>query len=424
MRTNRRTASVQTLCLVPLMLAACAVPLAAQSSGGSTYSIFNIGDLQTGTTASAAGRAGVETAVPSNTIINSLNPAGWQDLHVVTLQAGMNFEQYRVSDGNTSIYQNNSKLQNFAACFPWSESLGGTVAFAVHPYSTVTYRTMVQAPVNTGDSNTTMESTYGGHGGISEALVGSSIRPFPWLALGATADLYFGSITSTTNVSFSDPNLNTANYQTTQRYVGFGGRFGVQAKPFEELRLGAVYETGGRLNRQSVVSTTVQDNGNQFYDTLSSTEQDVNLPARITFGAALVTGRFLLSSDVSMQSWNRTEFPNARNTARYAVGVDRLASTSLNASGFDRWAFRMGAYYDQTYYRPGTADGIDQMGVTLGLRCPLSTMSATNNSNTAMDVALEFGQRGKTVGGLTKETYGKLSLQLSVSELWFVRSRR
>ena len=49
-------------------------PLVAQTSGGSTYSIFNIGDLRNGTTAAAAGRGGVETAVPSPSIINSFNP--------------------------------------------------------------------------------------------------------------------------------------------------------------------------------------------------------------------------------------------------------------------------------------------------------------------------------------------------------------
>ena len=50
--------------------------LSAQSGGGSTYSIFNIGDLRPGANASGAGRAGIEAAVPSPLVLNSINPAG------------------------------------------------------------------------------------------------------------------------------------------------------------------------------------------------------------------------------------------------------------------------------------------------------------------------------------------------------------
>lgn len=418
MRGNQRTAP---FCV--LLVALLAGSAAAQTSGGSTYSIFNLGDLQTGSTTASAGRGGVESAVPSSSIINSVNPAGWQDLRFVTLQAAVNFEQYQVSDGSSKLYQNNSRLQDFAVGFPYSEKLGGAVALAIHPYSTVNYRTQVEQDVAFGDTATTMRTTYSGRGGISEAYLGTSIRPLPWLSVGGAANLYFGSITGESEVSFDNAALNTAYYQMSDRYFGVGARAGIQAQPTDDLRLGAVYETGGTLDRENTRSTRVIDNGRELLDTLSTSTGSTTVPARVTFGASLVSGRFLVAADASMQGWDASQFTTARAENRYAVGVDRLPSTSMNASGFERWTFRFGAYYKQTYYQPLGGNGIDQMGLTLGARWPITSPNPFN-SNTALELSLELGRRGSTDAGLTQELFGRVSMQLSVSELWFVRSRR
>ncbi len=420
MRNNRLTG---LLLGTGLLFAAVIGPATAQTGGGSTYSIFNIGDLQTSSNAAAAGRGGVECAIPSPTLINSMNPAGWQDLRYVTLQAAMNFEQYRVSDQQNTIYQNTRKLQDFAACFPFSEKMGGAAAFAIHPYSTVNYRTQVAQRVPNGDSGTTMRTTYSGRGGVSEAYVGMSLRPIPFVTVGGSVNLFFGAITGANEVSFDDTRMNTASYQTAQRYVGLGGRIGLQAQPTADLRLGALYETGAKLDRESISSTHLFDNGRELLDTLSQRDDQLTVPPRITVGASLVSGRFLFGADASFQSWDKSHFSTARPENRFALGVDRLPSSSLNASGFERWTFRFGGYYKQTYYEPLAGTGIDQMAVTLGARVPIGGTGAFN-SNTAFDIALEFGTRGKTESGLTKEAFGKLSVELSVSEIWFIRSRR
>jgi hypothetical protein len=41
-----------------------------------------------------------------------------------------------------------------------------------------------------------------------------------------------------------------------------------------------------------------------------------------------------------------------------------------------------------------------------------------------MDVGIELGTRGTTENGLTQELFGKLSVELSINELWFQSSRR
>ena len=117
-------------------------------------------------------------------------------------------------------------------------------------------------------------------------------------------------------------------------YIGAGGRFGVAVQPIEELRIGGVYETGGTLTQERSVSTRLVDNNRELVDTTATSEGEITLPPRFMVGASYQTGRFLLSSDAVFQSWSKDNFPTARPSSRFAVGVDRLPSESMNATGF------------------------------------------------------------------------------------------
>jgi len=407
-----------------LLAVAIATPGAAQTSGGSTYSIFNIGDLRIFSTAAAAARGGIEASVPSPSTINSINPAAWSDIRLVTLQASMNFEQYQVSDPTGKISQNSSRLQDFSVAFPYSEQYGGAIAFSIHPYSTVNYRTQVKRDVQLADSTTTARVDYTGQGGISEVTGGASFRPVEWLTLGAAGSAFFGSIHSESQVSFPSATLNPASYQTSDLFVGWGFRGGFHIDPVENLRIGGAFESGSNLTHERIASSIYSEADTTLIDTSSQTETTFKLPSRVTVGGSYIIGRNMVSLEGSMQSWGTEQFTTSRPASRVAVGYDYLPSGSVNASGLERWTFRLGGYYENTYYQLENGTGINQMGVTLGARYPLGGSANGLGAGTAFDVAIELGQRGTTDNNLTKEMFGKLSLELSVSELWFVRARR
>ena len=351
--------------------------LGAQSGGGSTYSIFNIGDLRPSTTTSSAGRGGVEASVPSPTSINSINPAGWSDLKLVVLQAGMNFEQYQVSDPSGKLSQNSSRLQDFSIAFPYSDRFGGAIALGVRPYSTVTYRTAQEHDIQMSDSTTKARVTYTGHGGISEGILGTSFRPVDWLTLGVAGSAYFGSISSTSAVTFPTAGLNPANYETSDQFVGWGFRGGVHLDPTPELRIGAVFESGSNLTHQHIASSHYSEADTVVTDTSANVEGTLKLPPRITVGASYLLGRSMLSAEGSMQSWGSEQFSTARPATRVGVGYEYMPSPSVNASGLERWSFRLGGYYENTYYQLENGTGINQMAVTLGTRCPLGVVRYT-----------------------------------------------
>lgn len=411
--------------LSPLLafIGTCLLPYQtmAQTNGGSSYSIFNIGDINTGSTAASVGRGGIEAGVPTPGIINSINPAGWGDLEYVTIQFGLNFQQYQVSDARGTVSQNNTKIQEFAVAFPYAKNNGGTIAFSLRPYSTVNYRTQLERDVPTIDSTTRGLINYNGHGGISRAQLGSSYSPAEWLTLGLAGNMYFGSITTTSSVTFANSTLNPATYDKFDRYVGYGATLGLVVQPSEDIRVGIAAETGGTLNRDRLERSTTIENNSRFIDTTETSESDLKLPIRLTAGVSAVTGRFGLALEGNTQLWSTDQFSTARNSMRVAAGVDRLPNPSVNATGFERWTFRFGGFFENTYYLlPG--GGISHYGVTLGARYPITGTNALNAS-TAIDLGLEFGKRGTTANGLTEELYGRVTVGLAVSELWFVRRR-
>jgi hypothetical protein len=398
----------------------------AQDDGGSSYSIFNLGDIRQAVTAAGTARAGIEVPTPSTRTINGANPALWGDLSAVSIQAGVNFTQYQVSDESSSLFQNRTALQNFSVGFPMSETYRSALVLSVRPYSTVNYLTQLasRVPTASGDSADARIS-YSGDGGISEGLLGASFAPIPEVTIGVAGSRYFGAVRNASGVSFPDGNLNPAVYQRNDIFDGWGFRAGIAARPIEELTIGAVFESGSNLTRErndiaAYIDRSPQGN-EEVVDTTASTSETVTLPPRISGGASYRTGRALISSQVTLQSWDVAEFPNARNSMRLALGFDRLGNET-NGSGFDRWTLRAGAYIDQTYYSiRGT--GIDEVGASVGASIPL-TLTSRLNVGTQLDFAVEVGQRGTTENGLTKELFGRFNLELTVGELWFIRSRR
>lgn len=419
--------------LVLLVIIANNFVALAQNNGGRSYSVFNIGDLQASASAVGSSRAGIESSINLPTSINSINPALWGSLNSVTLHTGLIFEQFKVSDNQSSILQNNTKLQNFSLGVPYWDKYGAGFALVVKPYSTVSYLNQNEGSVIIDTTKTKTLTQFSGEGGLTVIMFGTSFKPIPMLALGLAANKYFGEIYSSAKLTFPDNStLNGADYISSAYYKGWGASFGAVLKPIENLSLGAVYETGGTLNRE-LTNVILRYNGrvidagrNQYledvYDTTLKTTSEYVIPPKYIFGGTYQTGRVAASAEYSLQDWTNQTQPNATNSNRIALGIDYLASTNLSSSGLDRWGFRLGGFTEKTYYKINGKD-INCNAFTLGATIPLTRLTALN-SGIVMDISSELGSRGSTENGLTNELYGKFSLGLSVNEVWFLRARK
>ena len=384
----------------------------AFGGGGSNYTIFGIGDLRLAgdPRSSALGYTGIGIADGFSVNVNS--PATWSQITETKLDANLLHESFRATDGRKTI---TLALTNFAGAslaVPISQRFGIVVVGSMKPYSNKDYN------VFTTGSQQGMEYVlnHEGSGGLGRGQIGLSFSPFPFIATGASFNYIFGSLENSRTLLPT-----TSGYEggkTTGRTStnAISGTFGIllngtgSSIPFlEPLAVGLVVTTKGYLKADGEFLFEFPSEA----DTIDVTISDIPLPFSYGIGLSIrPTARWTIAADIFTQAWGTAALSvPTRDAVLYGIGVERSPSRAPGASLWDRLAVRVGSYYHQTYYVVN-GEGIDEWGITAGLGIPFSGENRLNFS-------LEYGGRGATENGLIKENIFRLSMGISLSEIWF-----
>jgi hypothetical protein len=391
-------------------------------SGGSSYSLFGIGDIRYLPNARSAGMGYTGLGLPSANSINTLQPAAWARISRVRVDAGLLYEGYKSSDGNKSLYLANSNFSGALLAIPISVDHGIVSVLGFTPYSNVNYNLFLQGK----QEGIEHQINYSGTGGVSRGLLGLSYSPLPDLSFGASFNYLFGSID---NVSTFSP-LNTPS--STESYGG-----GVTTTTLTlhgiTTSIGGVFNGFGRISESLtpfslgfVVTSranmkTDRETRYDFLaerDTVSAVKERLTIPVAYGVGLAYQPSeRYLLAADYYAQTWGDATFngvdpPEVRNSFRVGIGGERLPER--DASGwFSRLVYRVGFHYHSTYYNiNGTP--INEWVVTGGVAIPLF-------GDARFNTAFEYGSRGTTDNGLVKDRIFRMTFSLSLSEPWFQR---
>ncbi len=390
---------------------------ASASTGGSSYSLYGIGDLRYLPNARSAGMGYTGLGIPSANFINSMQPAAWSRINRVRLEAGLLYEGFKSTDGNRSLYLANSDFSGALLALPIATESGivGVVGFT--PYSNVNYNLFVQ------DKREGIEYqvNHTGTGGVSRGLVGLSFAPAQDLAFGASFNYLFGSIDNSR--IFSPLNTTYSGGVTTETMtlygitVSVGGQFNGFGRISESLRpfsLGFVVTTRGNLKttrqtRYEFLSET---------DTLPEVRNSLTVPFAYGVGLAYQPSeRYLLAADYYAQQWgnaaiNGVDPAEIRDHYRIGVGGERLPDR--DATGwFARLVYRLGFYYNSTYYKINS-EPINEWGITGGVAIPLL-------GDARLNASFEYGGRGTTSSGLVKDNIFRATFSVTLSEPWFQR---
>jgi len=255
-----------------------------------------------------------------------------------------------------------------------------------------------------------------GSGGLGRGQIGLSFSPFPLIAAGASFNYIFGSLENSRTLLPT-----TAGYEggkTTGRTStnAINGTFGILASgpgfllPFlENFSVGIVATTKGYLKADGEFLFEFPSEA----DTIDVIVNDIPLPFSYGIGVSLRAGpRWTFAVDMFTQAWGTAALSvPTRDAVLYGVGIERSHSQAPGASLWDRLAIRIGSYYHQTYYIVN-GEGIDEWGVTAGLSVPFSGENRLN-------LSLEYGERGKTENNLIMERIFRLTVGISLSEIWF-----
>lgn len=408
---NRR--SILSAALVALLPFA----LIAQSNTNSPYSYFGLGEFDLSGYSKTSGMGGVGYGIRTSSFVNHLNPAsyaGFDSLRVVldVSASGKVLWLRSPSDGHSSF---NGNIKRIALGLRlhrlWAVSLGMT------PFSNVGYRVNAHEPV-VGLSDDRSTATYSGDGGLTRFYIGTSVRPFGGLSLGANVSMLFGYINKTKTTSHR---LLDASWTEKYRYkpntallLDFGAQYAIGLPGGSRLTLGLVGGLSSSIKLAKYYSVFMGTGGDEEM-------RDVErfyLPLHLGGGFALTTQRWAFAADYETQRWadvaqqNRTT--RFANTHRAALGLSFCPNYYLGRNLLQRMTYQMGLHYERSHLSFQGARS-DAYGITFGVDMPFRQQLSS------LALSVDVGLKGRAYRDMLRETYIRVNMGISFSDFWFLK---
>lgn len=387
------------------------------SQGGSNYSVNGIGDLNGAVSAASNGLAGTQIAFPSDYSINSRNPAMWSFVQTTRLQAGYMFNQNVAENSKISLYQNNGKVNGILGLFAIDTTIGLSVSFGIQPYSSVNYMLLSPFGFKVEGIEMSGTTTYEGIGGISIGYIGIASKLFDKFAVGAQIFGNFGSIKTQTYSILDGSDNYVAVNNKVDNFYGLGFKAGLTYQPFDALIIGICTEYQPSLKYDRNIYYRSQ----ALKDSSFTQINEFKMPALLGFGLSYKSGKFVFGADVSMQDFSKITYQKGekvdfRNNINYSLGISRLGNRGVTKEILDKITYNIGFAYKQLYYKVNGTD-INEMYGSVGLEIPIVGGALLSSS-------FQLGKRGTTNNGLIKESFGRLTVDISLGDSWFKPFKR
>jgi len=395
------------------------------SQGGSNYSLWGIGDIYSNSSAFYEGLAGTSIAFPSENSVNTTNPALWSIVNETRLVAGYRFNQNYVVNDNNNLLQNNGKLNGIHMLFSVDTSMGLSIGLAIYPYSSVNYMVSNTQEFEVDGNEIKTIAEYQGSGGITRALFGGSIKLFNELSVGAYGFANFGYSQTNTEVVAYGLYSYPASSEGYDYYSGSGFNIGLNFTPFKDFNIGAFYEGYSDIETECDITYLNYSDpiyGNVVPDTtIHGSTGSFIMPDGYGLGASYKTGKFIIGADATFQDFSKLDYrsgPSTKfvNSGRYSIGVSRIGNKAYYAPYLDKITYNFGIGYKNLYYQIAGQD-ISETYLSVGLELPIV-------GNALIGTGLTFGSRGTTNAGLVQEYFGRLMIDITLGETWFVPFRR
>lgn len=369
------------------------------------------------------GMGGAGIAILSSNFIDRLNPAAWGRVNRTRFSIGTLYEGFSATDDISSAYLSKTHFNGFSLALPLSVEHGFVFSTGFTPYSSVNYN--IVTPTTQGSLNYTLQ--YLGEGGLSLAHIGFSGKLSSDLFLGTKFNYYFGTIRHTISQKFTSTDYTTAESFSSAQLKGIGFTFGAVYTGLKSifnigetnaLNIGVILSTTSYLTTQDERIHIYNLNTVTSRDTFSLPEGTTRLPFSFGAGLSYLSDRMILAGDLFYQHWDQftvdgTHPAELRDSYRFGAGAEILPKRELTAPFTQRVTYRFGVYYNTSYYQI-KGEPINEIGITGGLGIPVV-------GDAQLGISAEYGFRGTTAFGLQKDKILRISMTLSISELWFVR---
>lgn len=432
-----------------LQLIACSI-LTAQDN--SPYSRYGIGDIVPSTNVANRGMGKISAGYTDFLSINFSNPASYtafQSLKEsrskkiqsgrIIFDVGINYDSRTLQEPNNP---SKFKAQNLLFSYlqvgvPLRSNLG--LSFGLRPVSRINYKIATREKLSFGDS---VYSLYSGDGGSYLPNIGLGYK-LNKLSIGLNAGYLFGKKDYSTRRLFINDSLEyySSNHQTKTVFGNIFLQGGLQYSDSINkstiLTIGAAGNLATTLNAHQdlIRETFVRDAsiGDLRIDSVfeqNNIKGTMKYPSSFTVGFTIEKNKddykkanWLLGMDFTATSWSayrfygKTDF--TQNTWEIKVGgkLRPIPKKSYFSNVTYRGGFNIGPDYINTGKK------LPQFGVSFGMGLPIANYSQLARSQaTIINMAFEYGKRGNN-SNLLKENMFRLSIGLSLSDIWFVKRK-
>nr|WP_294785530.1 aromatic hydrocarbon degradation protein [uncultured Flavobacterium sp.] len=394
------------------------LPSFSQSISSSPYSLYGVGSLYDSDFGylSSIGSSGI--ALPSDSFINNLNPAslGYMQQNHFLFDIGGKAISTTYQTSSRKESRNNFQFSHLAFAFPVTKK--SAFSLSLRPYSSSTFKiSNLKLPVLDGQEYYYL--TAEGSGGLNSLDFSYGYRMGKRLTLGATATLLFGNTIDDRSFVIGNT-ITTINKKTD--YNGVRATLGAQFKIDSTFTIGTTFKVPSKINASKVQSVaTIADGVETTIESATSSDtDDYYMPLEMGIGLSKRFKNNLgLTLDYERSLWENTKqsdlYGNFVNQDRFAFGL--TYSSRKNARKYwDRVGYAAGISYD-TGYLEVDAHRVNNASISIGLNLPV------DNTFSSLNVSYSYGQKGRIANDLIKENYHKISLNLSLDGIWFVKRK-
>lgn len=390
----------------------------SQSISSSPYSLYGVGSLYDADFGVLPSIGSSGMALPSDTFINNLNPASLGSLpqNHFMFDVGGKAISTTYQGGSRSESRNNFQFSHIAFAFPVTKNSGFSVA--LRPYSSAAFKiSNLKLPID--NSQDSYYLTAAGSGGLNNFDFSYGYRFGKKLSIGASASVLFGSTSD--DRSFLIMNSITS-IQKKTNYSGVRATLGAQYKIDSTLTIATTFKVPTRIKASKVQTVqTVADNVVTTVESnVASDTDDYYMPLEMGVG---ISKRFKnnlnMTLDYEKSLWDDTKqselYGNFVNQDRFALGFTFSPKKNIRKY-WDRVQYAAGANFDTGYLE---VDGkrVNNAAISVGLTLPIE------NTYSALHISYSYGQKGSVSDNLIKENYHKISLNLSLDGIWFIKRK-
>lgn len=396
------------------------------------YSLYGIGEIVKQGTAINRGMGGIGVGVRDNRYINYLNPASitQRDTLSFMLDFGISQKNFYNSDGKTKSAYNTFNMHNIVFTAPIYKK--SALIVGISPYSDIGYK------FESTETDKELVSKYGdikyqkyGTGSINQFFIGASMNFFKHFSLGAEYIYYFGALDRYSNVMFNTSAGSMRSLETGWDYAlgASSARIGIQyfgildKEKDVDITVGATYRMAAKLKGDfNRFAYAYDENVRDTVVNTLSEDAKIKIPQEFSAGFSIrKKDKWMFGFDYMRQDWTKSSFEGADGVKfKPCVAGYYKAGFEFTPNKYDiryymkRVTYRLGAYYEQSYVQLGSHQ-INAAGITFGMSLPIYRLY------NAVNVAVDFGQRGTVKENLVRERYVQFVVNISLHDIWFVK---